>query len=445
MNLHLITTTFPHNRKRVDEQLFAFIDDPGVENDVVNLYPEITSQTFDGFGGAFTDSAGYVFSLMPPAERQALLNAYFDPINGAGYTLGRIPLDSCDFSLEHYEAMSDPNDRAFSSFSLSRSGKYILPLIAEAQKTLGKPIDFMGAPWSPPAFMKTTGKRNDGGALKPEYREFWADYLCVYIRELRKAGARVNALTIQNEPKAAQRWDSCVYTTDEEKEFLALFLLPALKKHGLADVELFLWDHNKERAYERARDIFPSVSPLSGLAFHWYSGDHFEAVQLIAERFPGKKLVQSEACIEYYRIDKNDVLTNAQKYAHDIIGDLNAGMTAFYDWNIVLDEEGGPNHVGNFCDAPFLFNTKTGVLEERASYAYLCHFSRYIRPGSKRIAFSRYTDALEMTAFRAADGSIVTVFLNRSERLLPVYLRIAGKVSAILLPPAAISTGILSV
>jgi glucosylceramidase len=442
MNLEL--TTFPENRKRTRRQWLAFVDDDGEENEAVNLYPELAYQTFEGFGGAFTDSAGYVFSLMSKELQQRLLNAYFGP-NGARYTLGRLHLDSCDFSLEPYTALSDPNDRSLASFSLERSEKYLLPLIRAAQKTLGKTIPLMAAPWSPPAFMKTNEARAGGGSLKAEYRSLWAEYLCTYLVELRKRGFDLRRMTIQNEPNATQTWDSCVYTAEEEKVFLRDFLIPALRQHKLDDMELFIWDHNKERVYERARDVLDeTLSPLiAGIAFHWYSGDHFEALHLIQEQFPGKKMVQSEACIEYRVLSKDNMFQGAQKYAHDIIGDLNAGMSAFYDWNLVLDEEGGPNHVKNFCDAPFLYHTNSGLLEERPSFSYISHFSRFIRSGARRIAFSRYTDALELTAFRNPDESIAAVFLNRTRDTLPINLRVAGKLTAFHLPPQSIATATL--
>jgi glucosylceramidase len=135
MQFELITTTFQERKKQVNHQNVTFTPDKGIENNVVNLYPEIEYQTFEGFGGAFTDSAGYVFSLMSEPLKRRLLDAYFDPTEGAGYTLGRIHLDSCDFSLEHFEAVSDPKDETLDSFSLSRWEKYILPFIHGAQET----------------------------------------------------------------------------------------------------------------------------------------------------------------------------------------------------------------------------------------------------------------------------------------------------------------------
>lgn len=443
MRLDTVTTVFSHGRRVEQRQHFAFAASQGTENQVINLYLDRQYQALEGFGGAFTDSAGYVFSLMPPDLQQRLLETYYGA-DGIGYTLGRTHMDSCDFSLAHYEAMSDAADTDMASFSLKRGSQYILPLLHRAQEVHCSRIPMMVAPWSPPAFMKTTGERNGGGELKPEYHGFWANYLCRYMEELRKVGCDVRRMTVQNEPKAVQTWDSCIYTTAQEKEFIRDYLYPALREHGLDDVEIYLWDHNKERVYERVRDIMDTHmrDMVAGVAFHWYSGDHFEALDMVREAYPDLKMAQTEACIEYTHFGTGNTLANAQKYAHDLIGDLNAGMSAFYDWNLVLDENGGPNHVGNFCDAPLLYHTDTGVLEERNSLSYIAHFSRYIKPGARRIGFSRYTDAVEVTAFQNPDGSIATVLLNRTDDLLPAVIRLHGQETLLHVLPQSITTAV---
>ncbi|MDR0598468.1 MAG: glucosylceramidase [Treponema sp.] len=447
--LELMTTSFPGGKKKQGRQWAALVDDDGEENEVINLYPRREYQVFEGAGGAFTDAAGYVFSLMDEGTRKKLIEAYFGP-GGAGYTLGRVHLDSCDFSRNHYEAMPDSADRGLSSFSLARDESSIFPLLRAAEQTLGGPIPLMTTFWSPPAFMKDTGKRNGGGKLLESYRAFFADYYCRYLLELRRAGFTPRRLTAQNEPKAVQTWDSCVYSAEEEMTFIRDFLYPALKGHHLEDMEIFIWDHNKERAYERALAAGEAgILPLlKGVAVHWYSGDHFEVLKLLGETFPALKIVQSEFSYELKYasmadMKNTDVLLAAERYAHDIIGNLNHGMTAFYDWNLVLDEQGGPNHAGNYCDAPFIYHPGSGALEERPIYSYIAHVSRHIRPGAKRIALSRYADNPECTAFRDPRGGLVLVMLNRTERALPVSLRIEGKLAGFLLPPRSIATGLL--
>lgn len=443
MKLRYITTTYENNVKRVTEESRSFVCDEGRENELINLYPEQRYQVMEGFGGAVTDSAGYVYSLMDTEQKEQLLRQYFGTEH-MRYNQVRIPIDSCDFSLEHYEADPYEADGEFRKFSFERVEKYILPLLDEAEKAHGGRLDIMLSPWSPPAYMKTNGERDHGGKLKEEYRERWADYICRYIGEYRKRGYHVTKLTLQNEPKATQTWDSCVYTAEEQKAFLRDYMWPALKRHGLSDIGIYIWDHNKERAFEWARDMIDETTDemIAGVAIHWYSGDHFEAVGMIRERFPDKKIILSEACIEYSKFAADDYLKNAQKYAHDMIGNLNQGMGVFLDWNLLLNEQGGPNHVGNFCDAPYLFDTKEKQLRESNILGYLWHFSHFIEPGAVRIGLSRYTDRLEATAFRNKDN-IVLIVLNRTEERIPAWVRIGDECVRIETAPMSIATGII--
>lgn len=443
MELTYYTTTYKGNKKETKEEHHVFVDDRGEENQLINLYPQITMQKIEGFGGAVTDSAGYVYSLLDDSQKKKLVETYFGK-NDMKYNLVRIPIDSCDFSIEHYEADSDEEDKDFAEFSFARVEKYILPLLDAAEASYGAKLDIMLSPWSPPAYMKTNGERNHGGKLKEAYKRRWAEYLCRYIEEYRNRGYHVTKMTMQNEPKAVQPWDSCIYTAQEERDFIKDYLHPALVEHHLDDIELYIWDHNKERALEWAETIFTgeTADMVAGLAFHWYSGDHFEALQMIKKRFPDKKLLLSEACIEYSKFAANDYLKNAQKYAHDMIGNLNNGMQTFLDWNLLLDEQGGPNHVGNFCDAPFLFDTKKKVVMESNIAGYIWHFSHFIEPGAIWIGMTRYTDELEVTAFQKED-KISFVVLNRTEKKIPFFLRLDNTCVSLESEPESIATGVI--
>lgn len=443
MELQYITTTYEDNKKERIRQNIPFLPDEDEENGLVNLYPHVRYQSFEGFGGAITDSAGYVYSLLDVNQQKEIIHQYFGKEN-MKYNMVRIPIDSCDFSLEHYEADSDENDDSLKKFSFERVEKYILPLLEAAEKERGEKLEIMLSPWSPPAYMKTNGERNHGGKLKEGYKERWARYICRTIEEYRRRGYLVTRLTVQNEPKAVQTWDSCVYTAKEEKAFIKENLYPEMKRQGMENIGIYIWDHNKERAFEWAEELFTEETGdmLEGVAFHWYSGDHFEALQMIRERFPDKKLLLSEACIEYSKFDAGDYLRNAQKYAHDMIGNLNHGMNAFMDWNLILDKQGGPNHVGNYCDAPYLFDERNKELIETNILGYLWHFSHFIEEGAVRIGVSSYTDEVEVSAFEK-EGKITVIFLNRTEEEIPVVLRIKDKCAKILVQPQSISTGII--
>ena len=444
MKFTIHSTVYENGAPRQSEQILSFAADEGRENQLINLYPHMTYQMLDGFGGAITDSAAYIYSLLDQEQKRELMETYFSR-DRMKYRFVRIPIDSCDFSLSHYEADGDEEDDRLERFSFERVEQYILPMLRDAEAVYGGKLEIMLTPWSPPAYMKTNADRNHGGSLKAEYQKRRARYICRYIQEYRGRGFHVTMLTLQNEPKAVQTWDSCVLTAQEEKDFLRNAMWPALLENGLQDIGIYIWDHNKERAFEWAEAIIDEQTDamIAGIAFHWYSGDHFEALRMIRERFPGKKLLLSEACIEFSKYRAEDYLGNAEKYAHDLIGNLNEGMETFLDWNLVLDEVGGPNHVNNFCDAPFLFHTGQKQLMKREIQHYLEHFSRYLTPGSLRIGFSRYTDEIELTAFRNGN-TLVVVFLNRTEKTLPAYLRVKEQCVPVTIAPRSIATGIIT-
>lgn len=417
----------------------AFQDDAGVENNVVNLYPQIEYQTIEGFGGALTEAACYVMSKLPEEKQEEILEAYFGA-GGIGYRFIRTHIDSCDFSLGNYSAMDD-DDPEMKSFSLKRDEKLIIPAIKRAMEICPQEIGVMLTPWSPPPFMKTNGQKNGGGSLEKKYYPMWAEYICRYIIEYRKRGINVSLLSVQNEPNAVQTWDSCVFTASEERELLCR-LYPALQKSGLGDVQILIWDHNKERVYERACEIIDdeTCGMVSGVAFHWYSGDHFEALRLVSERFPGKKLVFSEGCVELSHYSGESELAKARRYAHDIIGNFNNGMNIFFDWNIALDERGGPNHAGNFCDAPVICDTAAGTYKKNLIFDYISHFSKHIKPGAKRIAFTKYTDTLEIVSAKNPGGDIISVIVNRMPFSQKIVIRLGGRQAEAELSEDSIST-----
>ncbi len=415
---------------------------PGAsENKVINLYPERTFQTFEGFAGAITESTGYVYSLLDESQKKEILRSYFDE-SEINYRFLRVPLDSCDFALGQYEASSKPD---LSDFSLARMEKYILPLLDDIQAYCGRKIPLLLSPWSPPSYMKDSKRREKGGKLLSEYYGLYARYLCKYALALKERGYLIEAMTLQNEPNAVQKWDSCVFTAEESKRFLDDFMIPEMKKAGLEEVRIYLWDHNKERMYEWLRDIVDEQNDefVEGVAFHWYSGDHFEALDLCQNIYPQKKLIVSETSLEAYRYDFNDGLSACKFIAHEMLGDLNHGITRFYDWNLILDEEGGPNYVKNFVLAPYLYDRQEKKLMPHLLSRYYKLISSVVRPGAKRIGMSKFSQNVEATAWLEPDGSIGVVLINPQDVAQDIFLRLEGEESAFVLMPNSIATAFI--
>lgn len=448
MHAQLTTTYWKDNVRNHHVQQIIFSDQNAEqENELVCIYPEEVFQQVRGFGCALTEAAGYVLSRMPKDKQDEIISACYGA-DGLGYCFARVPLDSCDFSLDDYSAIDQPCTDALENFTLERDEKYVLPLVKMVQKKATESFAVMMSPWSPPAFMKTNGNRRYGGSLKKEYWGTWAKYICRYIQEYERRNVPVAMLTPQNEPKAIQTWDSCILTAEEEKRFIADFLYPEMVKCGLKDhIDLIVWDHNKERVYEWARVLLEgeTAGMTDGIGFHWYSGDHFRAVDYVHRRYPDKRVVFTEACIEYRMYKEDDTLRNALKYAHEIIGSLNGGVDTFFDWNLALDLNGGPNYAGNFCEAPIMCDLDEGTYKIMPSYDYIGHFTRFFVPGARVIGSSSFSRDVEVVACMRPDGKVAITVLNYSEEEKRFCLRLKGEIAPISLPAKGIITCLVEV
>ncbi|MDR1840193.1 MAG: glucosylceramidase [Treponema sp.] len=439
----------PENRIQKDKRHLAC---------TIRLDTSRTFQQFQGFGGALTESSGYVLSLIPAEKRKEAVDAYFSLDTGNGYVFARTHLNSSDFSLKNW-ACVEKQDDLLESFSMERTDKYITPLVKQALDCTGGNLNLLVSTWSPPAWMKDNADMNNGGKLLKKYYPLWAAYFVRFIDELKKRGIDTWAVSVQNEPAAKQTWDSCLYTAVEEGEFAVNHLGPALEKYVGNEgkkIKILVWDHNRDLLWERfsqSMSVPGADKYIDGAAFHWYSGDQYENVAKVAQAFPDKDLVFTEGCIEGGA--RPGAWFPGERYAHNIINDLNHGCTAWIDWNIVLDMSGGPNHVGNVCDAPILADTDKGDIYYQSSYYYIGHFSRFIKPKAQRVDFSvnsymtpatvdgRMGNMAEFCAFKNTDGSLALVVMNRTEADL-VYEISGSGFAALKCPPRGIQTLLFS-
>lgn len=393
----------------------------------LTLRPELKYQEIIGFGGAFTESAAYTFYRMEPEKRKDILRKYFDPDEGIGYSIGRVHINSCDFSLGNYTYVKD-NDSELASFDISREEQWVIPLIREAEAVRKDRILLLASPWSPPGWMKSNGEMNHGGKLLPQYMEAWARYYAKYIGALRAKGLNIWAVTVQNEPAAVQTWDSCIYSAEDEGLFVRDHLGPTLEREGLSDVKIYVWDHNRDIIVERASGTMsvPGADKyIYGFASHWYVSEDFENLSKVHELFPDKHILFSEGCQEG-GVHLGSWATG-ERYGRNMIGDFNNWQEGWLDWNLVLDETGGPNHVGNMCDAPVIADTKTQQLHYNSSYYYIGHFSKFVKPGAVRIGAdvqkagngvgvqAKADKGLQHVAFMNEDGTMVLIVMNETD------------------------------
>ncbi|MEN6384133.1 MAG: glycoside hydrolase family 30 protein [Phycisphaerales bacterium] len=407
----------------------------------IELDTSRTFQVIKGFGGAFTEAGAYALSQVNPKLRQEVLKAYFDDVNGIGYSLCRTHINSCDFSLNNYSFNDTPDDYKLENFDIEHDRKLLIPFIKDAMQTSKTGFKLFASPWSPPAWMKTNGQMNNGGKLKPQCRNAWALYFAKYIKAYMQAGIPIWAVTVQNEPDALQRWDSCLYSNSEERDFLKFYLGPTLAEQGLSHIKIIVWDHNKDILVERISTILSDPEAAKyvwGIGFHWYAGTFFENLAKVHKFFPDKQLLATEGCHEGGVKPGN--WQTGETYGNAIIGDLNNWAVGWVDWNMVLDETGGPNHADNFCDAPIIADKITDKIHYHSSYYYLGHFSKFIRPGAIRIQCETMSDKLQATAFQNQNGIIAAVVMNRSEEKNDFCLKIKDYAAQLTSPAHSIQT-----
>ncbi|MDQ1164110.1 glycoside hydrolase family 30 protein [Flavobacterium sp. SORGH_AS_0622] len=409
---------------------------------------EKTDQTFLGIGGAITDASAEVFAKLSPKKQREFLNAYYDKTNGIGYSLARTNIHSCDFSSDSYTYIAE-GDKDLKTFNIDHDRKYRIPLIKKAIETAGGKLTLFASPWSPPAFMKDNNDILHGGVLLPEFAPSWALYYTKFIKAYEKEGIPIWGLTVQNEPMAKQSWESCIYTPEAERDFLKNHLGPTLEKEGLGSKKVIIWDHNRGDMLEkRANLVFsdPEVSKYAwGIGFHWYETwnggpPQFESVAKVHEEFPNKSLIFTEGCIEKFDAKKYQFWGNAERYGINMINDFNNGTLAWTDWNILLDQNGGPNHVGNFCFAPIHADTTKDELIYTPMYYYIGHFSKFIRPNAKRVIETISDKSLLSTSFKNSDGQLITIVMNQSEKEIVYAIENQTTKNTIIIPAHAIQT-----
>jgi glucosylceramidase len=429
------TTTFKPMGQPLETQICVFVD------------PARRFQTILGIGGALTDAAAETFAKLPKGSQQELLDAYFDISKGIGYRLARTNIHSCDFSSDSYTYVNE-GDKQLQSFSIDHDKQFRIPFIKQVLAVTGSRLTIFASPWSPPAFMKDNNSMFHGGKLKPEFYQSWANYYAMFIKAYQREGIPIWGITIQNEPMATQTWESCIYSAEDERDFLKNYLGPTMKREGLGDKKIIAWDHNRDLVYQRAQTILTdrkAAQYVWGIGFHWYepwSGGEpmFDNIRLVHESFPDTNLIFTEGCADSFNAQKLNDWKLGEQYGRSMINDFNGGAVGWTDWNILLDETGGPNHVKNFCFAPVHADTKTGKLIYTNSYYYIGHFSKFVRPGAKLIASSPSRSQLLSAAFINPDGKVSVVVMNKTDQKISYFLWLDGDAAEVSSLPHSIQT-----
>jgi len=368
-----------------------------------------TYQSIVGFGGAFTEAAAINWRSLSPEDQEKVIKLYFSPPSegGHGYSLGRVPINSCDFSPASYNFDNVTGDADLTHFDADVKHDVevgMIPMIQaalkEAAKGTGK-FSLFASPWSPPGWMKlpVDGKRGmtisaSPNCLDPTMQDAWAKYFSRFISAYKSHGIDVWGVTVQNEPEAAVGWEACLYTPDFMASFVRDHLGPTLANDH-PNVKIIGFDHNKDHVLDWAKVLYAdanAASYFSGIGVHWYGGLNTNNLNRTHELAPDKFILATEACncggVVYQKPDLAQWWSRAESLGLDILEDLRFWAVGWTDWNLLLSTKGGPNHLKNLCDANIIVDAQQelnrGTLIMQASYYFMGHFSRFIPPGSLR-------------------------------------------------------------
>jgi len=458
-------------------------------------------QTIAGFGASFTESSAWCLATLSESSRKEVLHRFFSPDSGAGFSLMRTHINSCDYSLGHYTYI-EPGDVDLKTFNIHEDKKGfdgnknaevrgiplqtpnydLLPLIHEAQAVPSASFEILASPWSPPSWMKTgehskmTGghlRKDEDGKGRYIYWDVWARYLVQYLKAYASEGVPIWGLTPQNEPGHAEhaRWDTCYWSANDQRNFIKNYLGPELEKSGFIDrsnldagLKLFAYDHNKADLLEIAGTLLAdsdAASYIYGTAFHWYAihlgGEtnyRGEDLATLQRKYPGKVLLHSESSIDihpdapvkqYWDPNNRDwtqgLFTPFSQYAIDIITDINNGAIGYIDWCMVLSSTGGPNPYNNFNSAAVLVDPSEQNIIYTPLYYLLSHFSKYVRPGAIRLGFNAaLPENVYVTAMQNTDESIVIILFNDNTTPEKVTIQVAEKRTSTLISADAVQT-----
>lgn len=398
----------------------------------LTIVPYQKYQRIKGFGGAMTDAAAIdILSLSAGAQEQ-LLQQYFSK-EGIGYSIVRVPMASCDFSTRLYTYADTPGDYNLENFTLAPEDVNMkIPLLLRAQALSPRPLSLLGSAWSAPAWMKTNGALTGKGSLKgqPGGKEHkaWAQYYIRFLEEYAKYNLTFWALTTGNEPSAGQMtnysFQALGFTPEEQRDWVALDLGPALLSSSHSHTHILILDDNRLLLPHWAKVVLSDVHAaryIHGVAVHWYMDSLVPAEASLGathQLYPEYYLFGTEACAGWNPADRGVKLGSwdrAEQYAHDILEDLNHYVVGWTDWNLALDQTGGPNWVENFVDSPIIVDAKRDVFYKQPTFYSMAHFSTFLWEGSQRVGVSASRKSqLEFSAFARQDGSVVLIVLNRS-------------------------------
>ena len=383
-------------------------------NPTVTVDDAKSFQTMEGFGYTLTGGSALVIDRLPAPARDALLHELFarsDTTLGISYlrlSIGSSDLDASPFTYD--EMPAGQTDPSLAKFDIGPDRSHLIPVL-KSILSINPNVTLLGSPWSAPRWMKDNGSYV-GGSLQPRYFDAYARYFVKYLQAMKAEGITVAAITPQNEPLNPKNEPSLVMTAAQQGTFIRDHLGPALRSAGLA-TKILLYDHNADHP-EYPISILDDPAAkrfVEGSAFHLYDGP-IEALSKVHDAHPDRGLYFTEQWTSSEGHFDGDLRWHLKNI---VIGaPANWSRTAL-EWNLASDETFGPHTPGGCtqCLGALTIDSRNGSITRNVAYYIVGHASRFVEPGSVRIASSvSGAAALPNVAYRTPSGRHVLLVLN---------------------------------
>lgn len=442
-----IWLTTADGASKLERQADPSIGQVGDRTATIVIDPSKTYQTIEGFGASFTDSSSWLIrNKLPTSKRKALLRELFDRKNGLGFGLTRLTIGASDFSLRHYslnDLAPGQTDPLMQHFSIEKGEPAVLELATQARQ-INPQLKIFASPWSAPGWMKDNGSLIKG-TLRTESYPAFAEYLARYAEAMRDRGLPIYGLSIQNEPHfQPDNYPGMYLSPAQRAEFIGKHLGPVFAQRGLT-TKIYDWDHNWDQPASPLEVLSdPAASRyVAGTAWHCYAGNVTAQSQVHAA-FPEKETWFTECSGGGWAPAFGPTL--GWMTENLIIGTTRHWAKGVILWNIALDESSGP-HLGGCgnCRGVITIDSKTGTVTRNVEYYVLGHVSRFVQPGSVRIASESSSAEILSVAFRnpargRMAGSTVLVVYNKAKDRRNIAVELAGAHTTAMLEPGSVAT-----
>jgi glucosylceramidase len=407
---------------------------PGIDVDEA-----ITYQSVDGFGYTLTGGSADVINSLTASKKQELLQDLFGSSGSAisisylRISIGASDLNAAPFTYD--DMPTGQTDVNLTNFNLAQDATSLVPLLKEIL-LINPTIKILACPWSPPVWMKDNGSFV-GGSLQAIYYPVYAQYFVKYIQKMKAEGITIDAITPQNEPLHPGNNPSLLMPAVQQAEFIKNHLGPAFQAASLS-TKIIIYDHNCDRPdYPISVLNDPAAKAfINGSAFHLYAGD-ISALSTVRSAHPDKALYFTE---QYTASTGNFGGDLKWHLKNVIIGSMRNWSRNALEWNLANDPSFGPHTAGgcNVCKGAITIES-SGVFTRNVAYYIIAHASKFVPPGSIRIA-STQTGNLNNVAFKTPGGQKVLIVENDGSGSETFSIKYNGKAVVVSLDGGSVGT-----